>query len=217
MSRSRRSYALVRLWSVAIVGLLSGVLGDAGTELLNTLGWLGRGAVDSDHQGLLPASIAALICALGLCVYVIGSRIAPSDPLLRELDDPHARAVDALAAFTASWLAVIAVEGYETRFGGIAPFDAGSTVIAHAPALLVSFLTIAIVARALLGAAIRWTARSGAAAVALLISFLRKLRAAIATSKHCAALFPEATHSHDAAELISACGPRAPPPLPTLI
>ncbi|MGC2131539.1 MAG: hypothetical protein WA629_15750 [Candidatus Aquilonibacter sp.] len=216
MSRSRRSYTLVRLWSVVIVGLLSGVLGDAGTELFGTLGWLGRGALDSDHQGLLPTSIAALICALGLGLYVIGSRIAPSDPLLRELDDRYARALDACTAFAASWLTVIAIEGYETRFGGVAPFDAGSTIVAHAPALLVSFLAIAIVARALLGAAIRWTARSGAAAVALLIAFLRKQRAAIAAPKHCAALFPDAIHSHDVPELISACGPRA-PPLPTLI
>ena len=217
MSRSRRSYALVRLWSVAIVGLLSGVLGDAATELLGTLGWLGRGALDNDHQGLLPASIAALICALGLSIYVIGSRIAPSNPLLRELDDRHARAVDALAAFAASWLTAIAIEGYETRFGGIAPFDAGSTVVAHAPALLISFFTIAVAARALLGVAIRWTAHRGAAAVALLVSFLRMLRAAVITPKHCAALFPDATHSRDLPELISACGPRAPPLLPTLI
>jgi hypothetical protein len=208
---------VVRLWSVAIVGLLSGIVGDAGTELAGALGWFGRGTVDCDHQGLLPAAIAALLCVLVLSAYVISSRIAPNDPLLRELDDRRARAIDALAAFAASWLSVVAIEGYETRFGGIAPFDAGSTIIAHAPALLVSFLAIAIVARVALGAAIRWTARSGAAAVALLISFLRRLRAAIATPKHCAAFFANAIHAHDVPELISACGPRAPPLLSTLI
>jgi hypothetical protein len=105
-----------------------------------------------------------LTLALGLAGYIIGSRIAPGDPLLRRLDDARARAVDAIAAFAGSCVTVVAMEAYETHFGGLAPFNANSVVIEHAPILVLSFATIAVAARMMLGAAIRCAARSGALA-----------------------------------------------------
>jgi hypothetical protein len=210
-------YALVRIWAVLTVGLLAGVLGDAGTELFGVLGWLGGATRDVDHQGLLPALAITLTLALGLAAYVVGSRIAPNDPLLRRLDDAGARVVDAVSAFIGSGVTVVAIECYETHFGGLAPFDARSVVIAHAPILVLSFLTIAVGARMGLGAAIRCAARTGVVAAALFTSFLRILRSYAATPKHATMRHPETSCSRAVSEIVSSRGLRAPPRmLPTL-
>jgi hypothetical protein len=202
---------LVRIWAVLTIGLLAGVLGDAGTEFSAMLGWLGGTARDVDHQGILPVLAITLTLALGLAAYIIGSRIAPSDPLVRRLDDARARAVDAIAAFAGSCVTVVAIEGYETHFGGFAPFDANSVVIAHAPILVVSFVTIAVAARMMLGAAIRCAARSAALATALLTSFLRISRSHPATPKHATMPRRDVSSSHVAPEIIKSRGLRAPP------
>ncbi|MFZ1017372.1 MAG: hypothetical protein WAN39_05790 [Candidatus Cybelea sp.] len=211
-------YALVRIWAALTNGLLAGVLGDAGTELLANFGWLGGTTRDVDHQGVLPVFAIAVMLALSLAAYVAGSRIAPGDPLVRRLDDVRARAVDAIAAFAASCVTVAAMEGYETHFGGLAPFDAHSVVAAHVPILVLSFVTIAVAARMMLGAAIRCAARSGALVAALFTSFLRISRSLPATSKHAAQPHPDTSCSHVAPEILKSRGLRAPPrmlPSPT--
>jgi hypothetical protein len=204
-------YTLVRIWAVLTIGLLAGVLGDAGTEFSAMFGWLGGTTQDVDHQGVLPALAITLTLALSLAAYIVGSRIAPGDPLLRRLDDAHARAVDAIAAFAGSCVTVVAVEGYETHFGGLAPFDANSVVIAHAPVLVLSFVAIAVAVRMMLGATIRCAARSGALAAAFLTSFLRISCAHSATPKHATMSHAEMSRSHVAPEIVKSRGVRAPP------
>jgi hypothetical protein len=204
-------YALIRIWAVLTVGLLAGALGDAGTEFFALLGWLGGAARDVDHQGVLPAFGIALTLALGLAAYVISCRIAPSDPLVCRLDDAPARAVDALAAFAGSCVTIVAIEGYETHFGGLAPFDANSVVTAHAPILVLSFLTIALAARMMLGMAIRCAARSGVLAASLLSSFLRISRSHSVTPKHATMLHRDEHRSDLGPAIVKSRGLRAPP------
>jgi len=204
-------YALVRLWAVLTIGLLAGVLGDVGTEFSANYGWLGGTTRDVDHQGVVPVFAIAVMLALSLAAYVVGSRIAPGDPLVRRLDDLRARAVDAIVAFAGSCATVVAMEGYETHFGGLAPFDAHSVVVAHAPILVLTFVTIAVAARMMLGAAIRCAARSGALVAALFTSFLRIPRSLPATSKHATQPHPDASCSHVAPEIVKSRGLRAPP------
>jgi hypothetical protein len=218
--RSQRSmrYALVRIWAVLAVGLLAGALGDGGTEFVESLGWLGGATRDADQQGLGPAFALGAALALGLAVYVVASRIAANDPLLRKLDDARARAFDALLAFGLSCVTLLGIEGYETQYGGLAPFHAGSVVVEHAPVLIVGFLAIAIAARVGLGAAIRAAARSGEVAVALWSSFLRIDRSRATATKHDAMPHPDAISSHVAPDIVNARGLRAPPlPLPALL
>lgn len=204
-----RAYAIVRIWPIAIIGLASGVIGDAGTEFFTS--------GDTDHQGMVPALAIAVLLALGLAVYLACSRIGPRDPLLCRFNRWRDRLPDALAAFGASWLTVIGIEGYETHFGGIEPFDTRSVVIAHAPLLLLAFLAVALTAQVILAAALRWAARSGAVAVALVRRVLRVSRHAVATTTHAGMAFLEAVCKHDVPELISACGPRAPPRMSSLV
>ncbi|MGP8101135.1 MAG: hypothetical protein ACLQHL_10335 [Candidatus Cybelea sp.] len=208
---------MVRIWAVITIGLLAGVLADAGTEFSALFGWLGSMTKDVNQQGILPAFAITLALAVCLAAYIIGSRIAPSDPLVRKLDDARARAVDAVAAFAGACATVVVIEGYETRFGGSAPFDATSVVIAHAPILVLAFLTIAVAVRMMLGAAIRFAARSGTFAAALLTSFLRISHSRAATPKHATMPHPDMACSHIAPEFVKSRGRRAPPPaLPAL-
>ncbi len=204
-------YILVRIWAVLTVGLLAGVLGDAGTEFFALFGWLGGTTRDVDHQGILPVLAITLALTLGLAAYIVSCRIAPGDPLVRRLDDGYARALDAIAAFAGSCVTVLAIEGYETHFGGLAPFDANSVVIAHAPILILSFLTIAVAARMMLGAAIRFAASSAVLAAVLLTSFLRISRSLVATPEHATRPRPQMSCSHVAPEIIKSRGLRAPP------
>ena len=143
-------YTLVRIWAVITIGLLAGVLADAGTEFSAMFGWLGGVTKDVDQQGVLPGFAITVTLVVSLIAYIIGSRIAPSDPLVRKLDDVRARAIDAVAAFAGACATVVAIEGYETHFGGLAPFNANSVVVAHAPILILAFLTIAVGARIML-------------------------------------------------------------------
>jgi hypothetical protein len=202
---------LVRIWAVLTVGLLAGVLGDAGTEFSAMVGWLGGTTRDVDHQGVLPALAITLMLALGLVAYIIGSRIAPGDPLVRRLDDGRARAVDAIAAFAGSCVTVLAIEAYETHFGGLAPFDAHSIVVAHGPVLIVTFLTIAIAARMMLGAAIRCAARGAVLATMLFTSFLRIARSLPGAPKHATRPRLEMGCSHVSPQIVKSRGLRAPP------
>jgi hypothetical protein len=204
-------YALVRIWAALTIGLLAGALGDAGTEFSATFGWLGGTTPDVDHQGVFPALAIALALAFGLAAYIVGSRIAPSDPLVRRLDDLRARAVDAIAAFAGGCVTVVAVEGYETHFGGLAPVDANSVILAHAPILLLSFVTIAVAARMMLGAAICCAARSRVLAAEALTSFLQISRSHLATPKHATMPHLEMSCSHVAPEIVKSRGLRAPP------
>lgn len=204
-------YALVRIWAVLTIGLLAGALGDVGTELFANFGWLGGAVRDADQQGVLPVFAIAVMLALGLAAYVAGSRIAPGDPLVRRLDDVRARALDAIVAFAGSCATVVAIEGYETHFGGRAPFDAHSVVAAHAPILVLSFVAIAIAARMMLGAAIRCAARSGALVAALFTSFLQISRSLPSTSKRATQPHPATSGSHVAPEIVKSRGRRAPP------
>ncbi len=204
-------YALVRIWSVLTISLLAGALGDAGTELSAAFGWLGGTTRDVDQQGVLPVFAIALALALGLAAYVVGSRVAPDDPLVRRLDDVRARAVDAIAALAGSCATVVAIEGYETQFGGLAPFDAHSVVVAHAPVLVVSFVIAAVAARLILGAAIRSAARSGVLAAAFVTSFLRVSRSLPAAPKHATRPERETSCSHVTPEAVKSHGLRAPP------
>ena len=204
-------YALVRIWAVLTIGLLAGALGDVGTEFSATFGWLGGTTRDVDQQGVLPVFAITVMLALGLAAYVVGSRVAPGDPLVRRLDDVRARAVDAIAAFAGSCATVVAIEGYETHFGGLAPFDAHSVVVAHAPILVLSFV---IDRRRRTDDARRGDPLCRAQwrlGCSIPYTFLRISRSLPATPKHATRPDPEASCSHVAPEIVKSHGLRAPP------
>jgi hypothetical protein len=209
---ARMRYAIVRAWTALATALLTAAVADAGTEFTANLGWLGGSVRDAQHEAIVPTFLLGLAAAAALGAFVAFARIAPRDPLLRRLGDWRARAIDLVCALAGSALCTIAMEGYETRFGGLSPFDPRSVVLSHALALLVAFVVVAVTVRGILSAALRFASRAGELAAGVLSEFLHKIAgvrvapAAVHTSAfslHVAHLPPAIADG--------ACGLRAPP------
>lgn len=192
--------------------LITGAVADISTEFAENLGLLGGSVRDVTHQAVLPAFLIGLAVGVALATFVVFSRITAGDPLLHCMSGVRARIVDLTTALAGSALVTIVMEGYETRFGGLSPFDPGSVVCAHAPALLAAFLVVAPIARGAINAALRVASSMGECASNVVAQFLRRvLRArvppgAVHTSTftlRCLHLPPEIAGG--------ACGRRAPP------
>jgi hypothetical protein len=168
-------FALVRTWAVVATAILAGAAADAVTEFAENNGWLGGMLRDGQHEAILPALLLGALVAVSLTLFVLFARISPRDPLLSRMSGLRTRLADIAAAFSVSVLCVIAMEGYETRFGGVSPFDPRSVVLSHALALAVAFVLTGTILHCALRAAIR-TASRASIVVEYLAQFLRKLR-----------------------------------------
>jgi hypothetical protein len=168
-------FALVRGWAVAATAIVAGAIADAGTEFAENSGWLAGTLRDDQHQAILPALLLGTALTLGLILFVLLARISPRDPLLIRMDDLRTRFIDIASAFCGSMLCVVVMEGYETRFGGLSPFDPRSVVLSHTLALIVAFVVTGTVVYCALRSALRTASRASSAVVEFLAEFLRKL------------------------------------------
>jgi hypothetical protein len=205
-------YAMVRAWTSLATALLTAAIADAGTEYAQNLGWLGGGLHDTQHEAVAPTLLLGLAIGAALAAFVAFARIAPYDPLLRRMNGLGARAMDLGCALAGSALCTIAMEGYETRFGGLSPFDPRSVVLSHALALLVAFVVVAAVLHRALRAALALASQAGELAAGALVEFLHKIcRAAVAPGAvHTSAFTLHVLHLPPAIA-DGACGLRAPP------
>ena len=167
-------FALVRGWAVVAAAILTGALADAATEFAENGHWLAGGVRDDQHQAVLPALAIGALIALGLLLFVLLARISPRDPLLTRMNRVHKRFVDIAAALCGSALCVVAMEAYETRFGGLSPFDPRSVILSHTFALVVAFAIVGILLHCILGSAIRAASRAGTVFTGFIVAFLRK-------------------------------------------
>ena len=205
-------FALVRGWAVAATALLAAAVADAGTEFAQNSGWLGGAMRDNQHESVLPTLLAGAAIALSLVLFVLFSRISPRDPLLLRMSDFGARSLDIAIAFGGSVACVVAMEGYETRFGGVSPFDPRSVVMSHAVASIVAFAVIGSIVYCVLRSAVRRASRASGAVIAFLAEFLRKLAATVAAPQAEATSAYQLHLAHVPPGLAGgACGFRAPP------
>jgi hypothetical protein len=204
--------AIVRAWTSLATALLTAAVADAGTEFAENLGWLGGSVRDAQHEAIVPALILGLAAGAALAAFVAFARIAPQDPLLRCMSGWRARTADLAIALGGSALCTIAMEGYETRFGGLSPFDPRSVVLSHAIPLLVAFVFVAAIVRVSIRAALRLASRAGELAASVLVEFLHKIsRAQVAPGAvHTSAFTLRVLHLPPAIA-DGACGLRAPP------
>lgn len=164
-----------RIWSWVATALISAALGDAVTERAENAGWLGGSVRDLQHQAVLPTLVAGLVSALALIVVVMFVRTAVESATRQTLGE---RWMALLYALCAAIVVSVLMEGYETRFGGVSPFDARSVVVSHAPALLIACIAVAAALQLALGAAIRLAWRAGDAVAGVLGAFFcRAVRA----------------------------------------
>jgi hypothetical protein len=175
--------ALVRSWAVVAAAILSAAAADAGTEFAENSGWLAGTVRDNQHEAVLPALVLGVAIALSLTLFVLFARVSPGDPLLSRLNDLRGRLIDIAGALGGSMLCVLAMEGYETRFGGVSPFDPRSVVLSHTLALVVAFLVAGAVVHCAVRAAIGVASRASSMIVEFLVEFLRELLRAVAPSR----------------------------------
>lgn len=123
----------------------------------------------------MPVLLLGIAIALALCGYVACARISGDNLSAQVNGHVRARMFDVSCAFAGSLLCVIAMEGYETRFGGLSPFDAQSVVLSHAPVLLVTFAIAAIVVRNAVREMLFAAERAGERAVDALVRFVSRL------------------------------------------
>jgi hypothetical protein len=166
--------AVARIWAAAAAAILAAAIADAATEFAANSGWIGAGLRDNDHQAVVPALLVGAAVALCLLVSVLCSRLSPRDPLSLRMAALGTRLADVACAFCGSVLCIVAMEGYETRFGGLSPFDPRSVVIAHAPALIVAFLLAGALVHYALRAAVRVAGRAGIAVAEFVEHFLER-------------------------------------------
>jgi hypothetical protein len=168
-------FRVVRGWAVLAAAILAASTADAGTEFAENGGWLGGALRDNQHEAILPALVLGAALALGLTLFVLLARISPRDPLLMRLNDCRSRLFDIACAFCGSMLCVIVMEGYETQFGGVSPFDPRSVVLSHAVPLVVAFVVAGAIVHCVLRAAIGVAGRASNIVVEFLVEFMRKL------------------------------------------
>jgi hypothetical protein len=166
--------AIVRLWTSVAVAVVTGAVADAGTEFAENLGWLGGSVRDAQHQAVMPTLLIGLAIGAALAAFVAFAGIAPRDPLFRYMSGWRAPAIDLAVALAGSELCAIAMEGYETRFGGLSPFDPRSVLCAHAPALLIAFVLIAAIARGITKVTLEAARRAGELATNAVVEFLHR-------------------------------------------
>lgn len=169
-------FAIIRGWAVLATALLTAVGSDVSVEFAGNSGWLGGVLRDNQHEAVLPALLFGAAVTLSLTLFVLLARIYPDDPLLSRIDDFRTRFVDTACSLVGSLLCVIAMEGYETRFGGSSPFDPRSVVLSHALPLVVAFVVMGAIVHYALRAAIRTARRASGLVAEVFAEFLRKLR-----------------------------------------
>lgn len=155
-------FVLVRSWAVLAAATLTGALADALVDR------------DDQHQAVVPALTFGAGIALALLLYVLLTRITRRDPLLTRMNDMRLCLADRAVAFCGSVFCVVAMEGYETRFGGVSPFDPRSVVLTHTLALVIAFTIVGTLLHCFLRAAIRAASRAGTVVAELVVAFLRR-------------------------------------------
>jgi hypothetical protein len=168
-------FAIIRGWAALATAILAAVGSDFATEFAENSGWLGGALRDGQHEAVLPALLFGSVVALSLTLFVLLARIRPGDPLLSRIDYFRTRFVDIAGSLVGSLFFVIAMEGYETRFGGLSPFDPRSVILSHALPLVVAFVVTGAIVHYALRAAIAAASRASEFISEVLGEFLRKI------------------------------------------
>lgn len=173
-------FAVIRIWSWLATVLLAASLGDACTEFTANVGLLGGTLRDTHHEAVMPTLIAGLATVVALVFTVIFTRIARVELLANESQRVRDWCTSFACSLCGSVLVTILMEGYETGFGGVSPFDPRSVVLGHAPALLIACVAAIAGVRIALYGALRLAWRAGGVAAEALAHFLRRTTRAVA-------------------------------------
>ena len=162
---------LLILGMLVAVALWAAIFGDGITEWLSNNGLWGIGPSDFHQEALRPAAAVALLLSVMLAWYAAAVRwFAPDELVGLRPSGVAQRFWWNACALTLSLGLVIAMEGYEVRFGGVGVFDPRSVLVAHAGPVLLSYAIIALCVECMLAAALRTAALVTLAVVATIAS-----------------------------------------------
>lgn len=141
------------LLAACAVALGAAVLGDAVTEAATNLA--AGYAVDGHQEALVPGAVLAAVLLASVCALAIGAGRSRAEAFARILESPRVRAVFFVVTALAALAIVVAMEGYEMRFGGVSAFDPRSVLAQHLIPTLATYACIAALADRLLRACVR--------------------------------------------------------------
>ncbi|HEY5340396.1 MAG TPA: hypothetical protein VIK27_05160 [Candidatus Aquilonibacter sp.] len=193
---------LLMFWAALSVALAAAVCANACTEWLANL--MTGGVHDLHHESLLPAAIAAVVVTASLVIALLGLRIRREDGFARMHRSRGARLAFVLATALLTACVLVAMEGYETYFGGVAVFDPHSIVMSHLWLVALAYAVSAIAIDRMLRACLRIAAR----VVVLVLDAFR--RRAVNDARAVGSYTPWAI-CRCASHIGSVCGFRAPP------
>ncbi len=166
---------LVRMAAWFAPALLAAASADATSEFAENAGWLGGSARDGHQEAILPVLLLGVAIALALAGYVACARMTAGDLSVLRACTLRTYVFDVSIALAGSLLCVLAMEGYETRFGGVSPFESGSVVVSHLPLLLAAFTIVTLVVKSAMRELLRAAERAGTRMASALGEFVRKL------------------------------------------
>jgi hypothetical protein len=130
----------VRIWSATVTAMASAALVGGGIATLSNAGWLGGSATDTHEEGVAWFAVAAAVLLAALAARIVCSRCR--DEWRARVPAAERMAMGALTLTLACGF-IVFKEALETHCGGLAPFDAGSILVQHAPAILLAYALIA--------------------------------------------------------------------------
>lgn len=147
---------VILLWTLVTVALCAAVCGDALSEWLANHGAMGTAAMRDVHQeSLLPATCIAAFAIVSLAFLVRLRDRAVRGRNVRLVPAGAARIGWNAIAVVLALIAVVLMEGYEVRFGGVAPFDPRSVLAADALPVIVVYAIVAAILERMLGLVLR--------------------------------------------------------------
>ncbi len=144
-------------WAALSVALAAAVCANACTEWLANL--LAGGVHDLHHESLLPTAIAATFVTASLGIALLSSRIRRDDGFARMHRSRGARFAFVLVTAFLTGGVLMAMEGYETHFGGVAAFAPHSIVMTHLWPVVLAYAISATAIDRMLRACLRIAAR----------------------------------------------------------
>ncbi len=175
MNAATMCSSIVRLGAWFATALLAAASADAVTEFVENLGWLGGSARDGHQETVVPVLLIGVAAALAVAAYVALARISGGDLSMLRSRGIRSQILGATCALIGSALCALVMEGYETRLGGLSPFDTQSVLVSHAPALLAAFAIIGVAIQSAMRELLSAAERAGDLAARTFVRFVRKL------------------------------------------
>jgi hypothetical protein len=171
----RTNARIIRAWATVAIALVAAAISDAVSEDAENLGLLSASAHDYGQQAVAPTLLLGIAVIVLLALYVAVTRVVPGNQVAAHLHNWRGRVVDAGAALACGSVLLVAMENYETAFGGPPALGPDSIVVAHAPTLFAALILTTIAVRMLLSVLIRFAIRTGDGAAQAIATFLPHL------------------------------------------